>query len=61
MITAAQRIAELKATSRASLDRIEADIANILRSLDVIEARLVSLTLCEKARSLRDRKASLHA
>jgi hypothetical protein len=61
MTTAARRTAELKAHSRASLDRIEADIAVIQRSLDVVEARLVGLTLWKKACSLLERKARHHA
>ena len=49
-----KRVAEIKAAAVASLARIDALIWAIGRSLDVIEARLMSCAVIEKAMTPRE-------
>jgi|RhiMetdeSRZDD1v2_1073273.scaffolds.fasta_scaffold2967079_2 hypothetical protein len=51
-----KRVAEIKAASAASLARIESLIADIERSLDVIEAKLKGCGIIRKALALRERQ-----
>jgi hypothetical protein len=48
------RVAEIKAAAAASLARLDILIAAIERSLDVIEAKLRSCSVVEKALTLRE-------
>ena len=54
-------ISEARAAPIRSLRRIESLAAEIERSLDVIEARLVNLKVLRTASSIRPRKARYHA
>jgi hypothetical protein len=49
-----QRVAEIKAASAASLARLDALIAEIERSLDIIEGRLKNCKILRKALTLRE-------
>jgi hypothetical protein len=51
-----ERVAEIKAASAASLASLDALIAEIERSLDVIEGRLKNCTLLRKALAVRERQ-----
>ena len=55
------RIAELKAEALVSLRRMDSIIAEIERSLDVIEARLLRLKVIRKASLIRNRKPHHHS
>jgi hypothetical protein len=50
-----RRVAETKAESAASIARLESIVAEIERSLDVIEAKLKSCRTMRMALSLRER------
>jgi len=55
------RIAELKAEATAAVKRMDLIIAEIERSLDMIEARLLRLEIIRKASLIRDRKPHHHS
>jgi hypothetical protein len=52
---------QTKADAEASLTRLETVIAQIQRSLDDIERRLIKLRMLRKASAIRARKPRLHA
>jgi hypothetical protein len=51
-----KRVAEIKAANAASLARMDSLIAEIGRSLDIIEDRLKRCTVLRKALAIRERQ-----
>jgi hypothetical protein len=52
-----KRVAEIKAANAVSLARMASLIAEIARSLDIIEDRLKRCTVLRKALAIRERQA----